>query len=193
MYCNHCGTPIPADQLVCTTCGRSQLDARASIVARSRVGEHLHLLSIFWFVVGGFLLLCAGVMWTLAALARITTGGNPMTHVAGPVFFWRTVRFLSAPCSGQSGHRLGLAASSPLGTHAGSGHGIHRPAASAVRDRAGHLHALCAIAQRCRRGIRPHGRRRRAAAASRNRVEKLGTGFALLDKEFLQDLRAARR
>ncbi len=33
------------------------------------------------------MLLCAVVMWTLAALARVTTGGNPMTHVAGPIFF----------------------------------------------------------------------------------------------------------
>jgi hypothetical protein len=87
MYCNHCGTAIAADQLVCTNCGRSQLDARTSIVTRSRVGEHLHLLSILWFVVGGFMLICAGGLWALAALARVTTGGNPMTHTAGPIFF----------------------------------------------------------------------------------------------------------
>ena len=87
MYCNHCGTLIPADQLVCTNCGRSQLDARTSIVTRSRVGEHLHLLSILWFVIGAFMLICAGVMWVLAALARVTTHGNPMTHTAGPIFF----------------------------------------------------------------------------------------------------------
>ncbi len=87
MYCNHCGTAIPADQLVCASCGHSQLDARASLVARSRVGEHLHLLAIFWFVVGAFMLVPAGVLWVLATLAHVTTGGNPMTHVMGPIFF----------------------------------------------------------------------------------------------------------
>ncbi len=86
MYCNHCGTPIPAEQLVCTTCGRSQLDARASLVARSRVGEHLHLLAIFWFVVGSFMLVPAGVMWVLATLAG-SMGPDHMTRVAGPIFF----------------------------------------------------------------------------------------------------------
>jgi hypothetical protein len=62
MYCNQCGTPIPSDQLVCTACGYSQLDARTSLMART------------------------GVMWVLATLAG-SMGPDHMTRVAGPIFF----------------------------------------------------------------------------------------------------------
>lgn len=70
MFCNHCGATVNPEQLVCTQCGRSPVANRAGFVARSRVPEHLHLLAIFWIVMGCILFVPAPIMLVLATVAR---------------------------------------------------------------------------------------------------------------------------
>lgn len=70
MFCNHCGATVNAEQLVCTQCGRSPVANRAGFVARSRVPEHLHLLAIFWIVIGCILFVPVPIMLVLATVAR---------------------------------------------------------------------------------------------------------------------------
>ena len=54
MFCNQCGSPLGADQLVCPTCGRSIAETRTTVEIRTRVPQHLNLLAIFWFVLAAF-------------------------------------------------------------------------------------------------------------------------------------------
>lgn len=98
MYCNHCGSPVAADQLVCQQCGRSPAESRAALIARSRVPEHLHLLAIFWYVVGSILMIPVAVMLVLAGIARSLHGGDfpPFVNTLGPFILLSIATFLSA-------------------------------------------------------------------------------------------------
>jgi hypothetical protein len=78
MFCNHCGATVNAEQLVCTQCGRSPVANRAGFVARSRVPEHLHLLAIFWIVMGCLLFVPVPIMAVIATVAR-----NVLANIAG--------------------------------------------------------------------------------------------------------------
>ena len=78
MFCNHCGATVNPEQLVCTQCGRSPVANRTGFAARSRVPEHLHLLAIFWIVIGCMLFVPVPIMLVLATVAR-----NVLTNIAG--------------------------------------------------------------------------------------------------------------
>jgi hypothetical protein len=89
MYCNHCGSPIAADQAICRACGKSVAETRTAVAMRSRVAEHLHLLAIFWFVVGAISLIPVAVMLVLAGVAGSlhTADYPPVFRLAGPLIF----------------------------------------------------------------------------------------------------------
>jgi len=97
MYCNHCGSPVAVDQLVCSQCGRSPAEGRAAIVARSRVPEHLHLLAIFWYVVGSVMLIPTLILVVLVGVARSLYAGDlpPWVTVAAPALFLMIAIFVS--------------------------------------------------------------------------------------------------
>ena len=89
MYCNHCGAPLGPDQLACPTCGRSVADVRTSIAVRTRVAGHLHLLSVFWFVMAAFWMIPTVVMFALAAAAgaAIPVNAPAPARAFGPILF----------------------------------------------------------------------------------------------------------
>src|SRR5579864_7489143 len=98
MFCNHCGGAVGADQLVCNQCGRSPVENRVGFVARSRVPEHLHLLGIFWIVVGAILFVPVPIMLALAGVARtIHVGEMPqqVLNVVGPLVFMGIAFFIA--------------------------------------------------------------------------------------------------
>jgi hypothetical protein len=78
MFCNHCGATLNPEQLVCTQCGRSPVANRAGFAARSRVPEHLHLLAIFWIVIGSILFVPVLFMIVVSTVAR-----NVLANIAG--------------------------------------------------------------------------------------------------------------
>jgi len=98
MYCNHCGSPVAADQLVCRQCGKSPAEGRAALVARSRVPEHLHLLAIFWYVVGSILLIPVAALLALSMVARSFHGADlpPFFNTLGPFIFLCIATLVSA-------------------------------------------------------------------------------------------------
>ena len=67
MFCNYCGSPVTAEQSVCSHCGGRTTGVLAASAARKRVAEHIHLLAILWFVLGVFLVVPAIVMGVLAS------------------------------------------------------------------------------------------------------------------------------
>ena len=87
MFCNHCGTEVAADQLVCTKCGRSPVANRAAFAARSRVAEHVHLLGILWIVLGCILFIPVPIMLILAGIAGNVHLPNlpPVFNALGPL------------------------------------------------------------------------------------------------------------
>ena len=89
MFCNHCGTAVAADQLVCSQCGRSPVENRAGFVARSRVPEHLHLLGIFWIVIGCILFVPVPIMLVLSGIAGSIHIPDlpPIVNAVGPLVF----------------------------------------------------------------------------------------------------------
>ena len=89
MFCNHCGATVNPEQLVCTQCGRSPVANRAGFVARSRVPEHLHLLAIFWIVVGCILFVPVPVLFALAGIAGSIHAPDlpPFLNTLGPLVF----------------------------------------------------------------------------------------------------------
>ena len=91
MFCNQCGSPLGADQLVCPTCGRSIAETRATVEIRTRVFQHLNLLAIFWFVLAAFRIILAAIMFALAALSRM---GDMQTRMFGPILFGGIGAFL---------------------------------------------------------------------------------------------------
>jgi hypothetical protein len=97
MFCNHCGSAVTADQLVCNQCGRSPVDNRAGFVARNRVPEHLHLLGIFWIVVGCILFVPVPIMLVLSGIAGSIHIPDlpPVLHALGPLVFLTIAFFIA--------------------------------------------------------------------------------------------------
>ena len=62
MYCNRCGTTLQPQQNVCPSCGQVQPAAET----RSRLLSHLHLLGIFWIIIGA--------LFALGAVAALLGG-----------------------------------------------------------------------------------------------------------------------
>jgi len=90
MFCNNCGSPIAAEQSICGHCGKSTTGARVASAARMRVGEHIHLLAILWFIDGALLLIPAIVMAVLAGVVTSPLGwhgGNNVAFVIVPGLF----------------------------------------------------------------------------------------------------------
>lgn len=110
MYCNHCGAPLGQDQLACPSCGRSVADVRSSIAIRTRVAPHLHLLSIFWFVMAAFWVIPTAIMFALGAAAGAAPGNmSPQARIFAPVlFFGLGILFLAIAAARAS---LGMACS----------------------------------------------------------------------------------
>ncbi|MBV9609052.1 MAG: hypothetical protein JO187_05800 [Acidobacteria bacterium] len=67
-------------------------------MARSRVPEHLHLLAIFWYVIGSILLLPVAALLGLSVLARSFRLGDapPFFNTIGPFLFLCAATFLAA-------------------------------------------------------------------------------------------------
>jgi zinc ribbon protein len=62
MFCNRCGTEMPAGSETCPKCGR-RIGEPVSGVAHSRLERHLHTLGVLWMVIGGlFLIPAVGLM-----------------------------------------------------------------------------------------------------------------------------------
>jgi hypothetical protein len=62
MFCNRCGTELPAGSISCTICGR-RIGDPVRAIAQSRLERHLHTLGILWMVIGGlFLIPAIGLM-----------------------------------------------------------------------------------------------------------------------------------
>ncbi len=97
MFCNQCGAAVTADQLTCTQCGRSPVENRAALAARSRVPEHLHLLSIFWIVIGCVLCIPVPIMLVFAGIAGNIHGPDlpPIINVVGPFVFFCIAAFVA--------------------------------------------------------------------------------------------------
>jgi hypothetical protein len=63
MFCDGCGSQLQADQQYCSGCGKVATGLIVGYPRRSRIQEHVRLLSIFWFafsaieVIGGLILL----------------------------------------------------------------------------------------------------------------------------------------
>lgn len=72
MYCDSCGTPIPAEHRFCGSCGKPVGISVAPPAEPNRVGRHLHLLGILWIIASSFHLIGAGVLFSLAN----TMGGH---------------------------------------------------------------------------------------------------------------------
>ena len=90
MFCNDCGSPIAAEQSVCSHCGKSAIGARVASAARTRVAEHVHLLGILWFIDGALLLIPALIMAGLTAVATVPMdryAANPIAFVFAPTLF----------------------------------------------------------------------------------------------------------
>ena len=65
MYCNHCGTTLLPQQNVCPSCGQMQPTAQA----QSRLASHVHLLGIFWIVIGALSGIGALVLLAIGSMA----------------------------------------------------------------------------------------------------------------------------
>lgn len=90
MFCSACGSPIPEEQSVCSNCGRSVFREQGGAVVRARVGEHLHLLAILWFVLGALYLIPAVIMAVLAAgitFPLLHGGADRIELILAPGFF----------------------------------------------------------------------------------------------------------
>jgi hypothetical protein len=82
MFCNHCGSPIAAEQSVCPHCGKSTTGTRVASAARMRVAEHVHLLAILWFVDGALLLIPAILMAVLSGVVTAPLAWHGADNVA---------------------------------------------------------------------------------------------------------------
>lgn len=67
MYCDRCGTPIPAGAQFCNSCGKAVIPGPAASAARvalavaeGRVRRHIHLLATLWLVNGVLRLISVG-------------------------------------------------------------------------------------------------------------------------------------
>jgi hypothetical protein len=79
MYCSHCGAPVLEQNVVCPSCNAT-LPFRTS---QSRVGRyserlpgHVHLLAIFWYVIGVLWLIPAGIMLAVGSAAFLAVPGD---------------------------------------------------------------------------------------------------------------------
>ena len=88
MFCDACGTQLQSSQQYCSGCGKAVTGMIAGYPRRSRIQEHVRLLSIFWFafsafeVVGGLVLgVLANTLFVhiaRAAAERSGEGGSPL-------------------------------------------------------------------------------------------------------------------
>lgn len=82
MFCDRCGTPLQPDHRFCAKCGKTVTGA-ANPLQQARFERHLHLLGIFWIVIGA--------LWLIPSFAFMT-----MSHAGfgmGPVFPFHHVFF----------------------------------------------------------------------------------------------------
>lgn len=87
MYCNHCGTTLLPQQSVCPSCGQMQPTAQA----QSRLASHVHLLGIFWIVIGALSGIGALVLLAIGSMAGAFLHAPdvpPQARLIGPIVFW---------------------------------------------------------------------------------------------------------
>jgi len=65
MFCDKCGAPAQAGQRFCSRCGKEFAGA-IGFPRRSRVGEHIRLLGIFWLAMSALNAVGAVVLYVLA-------------------------------------------------------------------------------------------------------------------------------
>ncbi len=95
MYCNHCGTTLQTNQGVCPSCGKAQPAAEA----RSRLASHVHLLGIFWIIIGVLTAIGALFLLGLGSLAGafMRAPDVPMqARMIAPIMFWSLGIFTAA-------------------------------------------------------------------------------------------------
>ncbi len=78
MFCDQCGAPLQPEQTRCARCGKEVI-GRLELVRRSRVLEHIRLLSIFWIAYSAITVL-GGL--TLIVVANTLFGR--FSHMGGP-------------------------------------------------------------------------------------------------------------
>ncbi len=98
MYCNRCGTTLPPQQSVCPSCGQVQLASQA----QSRLASHVHLLGIFWMIIGGLFALGAfGCLVSGSMMGVFMRAGSPDANVPEhvrlimPAIIWSVGIFLA--------------------------------------------------------------------------------------------------
>jgi hypothetical protein len=78
MFCDQCGTALQTGQGFCNSCGKQITGAVIGYPLRSRLQEHLRLLSILWFAFSAFEALGAVVLFVIAnTLMRHIAANNP--------------------------------------------------------------------------------------------------------------------
>lgn len=80
MFCDACGTPLQNNQQHCSGCGKAITGAIIGYPLRSRIQEHVRLLSILWFAFSGFEVI-GGIV--LLVLANTIFGGMIQMGEAG--------------------------------------------------------------------------------------------------------------
>jgi len=98
MYCNYCGSPLPAEQTTCPYCRRPVSLAAPAVAgpASGRLLGHLHLLAIFWFIIAALWAIPALALFAIgtAAGAAIHGPGTEVVRILGPLLLWLIGAFL---------------------------------------------------------------------------------------------------
>lgn len=115
MYCNQCGAAVGANDTVCPSCGRSTVTGRMDFAARMRVGEHLHLLGVLWFVMTALSVIPGIVMVFLATAAGAFMPGNGPEKTVAPILFGGLAVIFFIYAFGNFAAGLGLMKVAPWG------------------------------------------------------------------------------
>lgn len=99
MYCTRCGAPVSPQNVVCPSCGATLPVSSEPIgPSEGRLAGHVHLLAIFWIVIGILWLIPAGILLALGSVAlAIGPYGVPGAHIArvlGPLVMYSLGGFL---------------------------------------------------------------------------------------------------
>ena len=105
MFCNRCGTALESSATACPSCGQAVpagMGGGAVLASgnyeRERLARHLHLLSIFWFVVAFLWLIPSGVLFAIGTVAGVAIpSGEPGAAIArtvGPLIMYCIGGFL---------------------------------------------------------------------------------------------------
>ncbi len=89
MFCDSCGTPLQSNQQHCSGCGKAITGAIVGYPLRSRLQEHVRLLSILWFAFSAFEVIGGVILLVLAntIFGRMREIADIPAPPAGPAAF----------------------------------------------------------------------------------------------------------